>query len=173
VDCFVDLGSHRGVKRELRALLGGKGKRMIDSGRGEAEWFGIDWLVCTHGTKDARVRATLVLDIFGMGAAAFVSGGDKEGVVVHRVVGVQPESWEGYLGGRRRWRGRDINRRRRGSRGNRWGAGRHEPRVSDREDKNVVWGWRGCQSGRFGTIVWAVVAGVRGDVRARGSGEDG
>jgi hypothetical protein len=139
MDCDDNIGSHRGVKGELGALLGGKGKRVVYSRRGKAEWFSVDWLVHTHGSKDTRVRASLVFDVFSMGVAAFISGGDEEGVIVSGIIGVQPESLEEHFGRRRR-RGRDVNRRGRGSRGNRRGMRGCKPRVSDRKNKNVARG---------------------------------
>jgi hypothetical protein len=82
----------------------------------------------------------LILYIFGMGEATFVGGWDEEGVVVRGVVGVQPEPREDYFGWWWRWRRGDVNRGRRGNRGNGRGMRGCEPRMSDGKDVDVARG---------------------------------
>jgi hypothetical protein len=69
-------------------LLGGKREWVVNRWGRKFEGFGVYWAVWAHGTEDARVSASLVLDIFSVGEASFICGGDEEGVVVGQVVSV-------------------------------------------------------------------------------------
>jgi hypothetical protein len=171
MDGFIDFSGHRGVKKELSALLGSEREGVISGRRGETEWFSVDWKVWAHGTKDAWIRPSLVLYILGMGEAAFVGGWDEERVVVRRVVGVQPEPREDDFGWMW-WRRGDVNRRGRGRRGNGRGTRGCEPRMPNGKDVDVAWGWRRGRSGRLRAVVGALVARARSDVGARGGRED-
>jgi hypothetical protein len=69
-------------------LLGSEREWMVNGRRRKFEGFGIYWVVWAHGSQDAGVSASLILNIFGMGEAAFIGGGDEERVVVSQIISV-------------------------------------------------------------------------------------